>query len=594
MLIPYKDPSVVDLRARQKGVSLIIAFFSLTILLVTVLSISTILFNEVKIISNASNSILSFYASSSGIEKTLYYANKQIPAGGYTGICNICNTCSSADCQNCTTTPLASLGCDITSCGNCQVTYQSSFNNRRYIVDATISPDANPSYSILNINSKGLYNNTARTTSISQKILIDINNNIVAVQHGNMGQHHGNTINFTWPSATTAGNTLIVVASVTDSNGNAILNPITPPSGWSEAVSYTGNSVTTSIFYKAGAASQTSTGNFNSPIPSGRTEWAIIGIEYSGILSPSPLDQIASNGNFSTTVTTGTTAATTQADEIWIAGIGNEQNIVSSPTNGFSIVDTNSNYMGLTAFEKVVSSIGTASTGGTVPNGVSSGVIATFKKGESSPPTPVLVQKAKNTGTTSVSATWPSATTAGNLLVAVVSNGKSSGPQGVVNAPAGWRSAVSARYNQNGGPRITIFYRDNAPSQTSTGNFTAFGMGEAMSIVVAEYSGIVTANPLDRTASSANQFTSSPVTGTTQNTRQAAELLVGAIGSKGGSATNPTNSFSIVDQMNQGGNAGNAIFLARIVYNIGSYGSSVTTLNSAQSAGAIATFKIAQ
>jgi len=559
-----------------------------------VLSISTIVFNEVKIISNISNTISSFYSANSGIEKTLYYARKQIPVGGYTGICNICNACNSSDCQSCVTTPLASSGCDLINCNNCEVTYQSSFNNRTYVIDATISPDSNPSYSVLHINSKGLYNSTTRNLSISQKIQIPSSNGIVRVQYGNMGQHHGGAASFNWPSLTTAGNTLIIIASVTDSHGSAILSPITPPSGWSTAVSFTGNAVTTSIFYKAGASAQSSTGDFTSPTSSNRTEWAIIGIEYSGILSPLPLDKVASNGTLSTTVTTGTTATTTQANELWLAGIGNESNIISSPTNGFSIVDTNSSFMGLTALEKNVTSMGTASTQGTVPNGESSGVIATFKAGPSSPPPPVnptLVQKAKNTGTTFVNVTWSSATTSGNLLVAVVSNGKNSGSPSNVTAPSGWTNAVTDRYSPGGGPRITIFYRANAPSQTSTGNFSISGPGSAISIVVAEYSGIITSSPLDKTASSGNQLTALPVTGTTQNTTQSSELVIGAIGSRGGSALSPTNGFAIVDQINQGGNAGSAIFLQKIVSSTGTYGSSVTTSSSAQSAGAIATFK---
>ncbi|OGZ67075.1 MAG: hypothetical protein A3D35_02810 [Candidatus Staskawiczbacteria bacterium RIFCSPHIGHO2_02_FULL_34_9] len=586
MLIAYK---------KQKGVSLIIVFFTMTILLVTLLSISTILFNEVKIVSNASNAVSSFYASNSGIEKTLYYARKQIPAGGYTGVCNICNACNSSDCQNCVTAPLASGGCDLTTCNNCQVTYQSSFDNRTYLVDATISPDSNPAYSVLSISSKGVYNNTARTLSVTQKIGLPSSNGITRVQSGNMGQSHGSTANFIWPSLTTAGNTLIIIASVTHNQGQAITRPITPPIGWSTAISYTGNSVTTSIFYISGAGLQTSTGSFTSPIDSNRTEWAIIGIEYSGVLSPASLDKTASNGVLSTTVTTGITAITTQADEIWVAGIGNEANLVSSPTNGFSIVDTNSNFMGLTALEKSVTTTGQASTGGTVPNGVTSGVIATFKAGPSSPPPPpiLLVQKSKNTGASSVSAIWPNATTAGNLLVAVVSNGRDSGNQGNVNGPTGWIRAVSTNYSQNGGPRISIFYRYNAPSQTSTGNFTASGAGEAMSIVVAEYAGVLTSNPLDKTKSFSNQLTAYPVTGTTQPTIQSYELVIGAIGSRGGNATDPTNGFSIVDQMNQGGNAGNAILLQRLVYYTGPYVTGVHTASSNQAAGVIATFKMA-
>src|SRR3989344_5111408 len=106
----------------QKGVSLIISFFIMTIILAIVLGISTILFNEIKIISDISNSVSSFYAADTGIEKTLYFDRKQVTIGAVSGICNICNICNDSNidpvtyCNNCTTTPLASGGCDVSTC----------------------------------------------------------------------------------------------------------------------------------------------------------------------------------------------------------------------------------------------------------------------------------------------------------------------------------------------------------------------------------------------------------------------------------------------------------------------------------------------
>ena len=80
------------------------------------------------------------------------------------------------------------------------MTYQSSFDNRTYLVDATISPDSNPAYSVLSISSKGVYNNTARTLSVTQKIGLPSSNGITRVQSGNMGQSHGSTANYIWKS----------------------------------------------------------------------------------------------------------------------------------------------------------------------------------------------------------------------------------------------------------------------------------------------------------------------------------------------------------------------------------------------------------
>lgn len=153
---------------KQKGVSMVITFLIMTIMLAIVLSISIILFNEVKIISNMGSSESSFYAAFSGLEKTLYFDAKQIPSGGKRGLCNICNACGPGDCNNCTTIPLALNGCNIRTCNNCRVTYDSTFDNRNYTVDAKVTPNLlDFKFSDLYINSKGFYRGTTRTVEFS-------------------------------------------------------------------------------------------------------------------------------------------------------------------------------------------------------------------------------------------------------------------------------------------------------------------------------------------------------------------------------------------------------------------------------------------
>jgi hypothetical protein len=65
----------------QKGVSLIISFFIMVIIVAIVLAITTLLYNEIKMIRNIGNSVVAFYAADSGIEKVLYYDRKVIPVG---------------------------------------------------------------------------------------------------------------------------------------------------------------------------------------------------------------------------------------------------------------------------------------------------------------------------------------------------------------------------------------------------------------------------------------------------------------------------------------------------------------------------------
>src|SRR3989344_1054388 len=136
----------------QKGVSLVIAFLIMSVMLAIILSITTILFSQISIISNMGNSVSSFYASSSGAEKVLYMDRKMIPPGASRGFCSICSVCSSDDCKDCE----PSDDCDVSPCTSCQIKYKSVFEGRTYYVDSSITPDSqNPELSNLIIKVKG-------------------------------------------------------------------------------------------------------------------------------------------------------------------------------------------------------------------------------------------------------------------------------------------------------------------------------------------------------------------------------------------------------------------------------------------------------
>ncbi len=155
----------------QKGVSLVITFLIMTVMLAMVLSISLILYSEFKIVANIGNSVLSLYAAESGAEKTLYFYRKHIPLGGTRGLCNLCQVCSGDECSECTVTPLVIGGCDLLSCSNCQVTYSSAVDGKNYSIDARLTPDpANPGGSLLRINAKGFYQGTSRSIEVNALI----------------------------------------------------------------------------------------------------------------------------------------------------------------------------------------------------------------------------------------------------------------------------------------------------------------------------------------------------------------------------------------------------------------------------------------
>ncbi|MDO8530214.1 MAG: pilus assembly PilX N-terminal domain-containing protein [bacterium] len=160
----------------QQGISLVVSFLIMTIILAVVLSISTFLFSEITIIRNISDTVSAFNSSETGIEKTFYIDRKQIPSGGTRGFCSLCTSCSPSECTECTTTDLDASGvdgCSATSCTNCLITYTAEFdelteNPKTYSVYATVTPDPqSPGDSLFTIKSKGFYKQTSRAIEIN-------------------------------------------------------------------------------------------------------------------------------------------------------------------------------------------------------------------------------------------------------------------------------------------------------------------------------------------------------------------------------------------------------------------------------------------
>ncbi len=155
----------------EAGVTLIITFLIMTILLAIVLSISSVLFNQMKMLSNIGYSISAFYASESGVEKTLYYDRKVVPTGGTRGFCSLCQNCDQSDCQNCTLTPLDgadNTGCDVSTCNNCEIVYTTTFDDKRYEVNAKITPEPTDSeIFIFDISAWGYYRDTVRAVNVN-------------------------------------------------------------------------------------------------------------------------------------------------------------------------------------------------------------------------------------------------------------------------------------------------------------------------------------------------------------------------------------------------------------------------------------------
>lgn len=171
------------------------------IILVVVLSVSTLLYSEIKVIRNMGNSVASFYAAESGIEKVLYYDRQvrlistdsacptgtecltnQVCDNGYCanivprGLCMMldqtknsnkyCAPSGSSLDQSiyCKILPgnISGADCDANTCTNCTVSFETTFEGRTYTTTTIVAPVADKLDPGYNITSKGTYGGTQR------------------------------------------------------------------------------------------------------------------------------------------------------------------------------------------------------------------------------------------------------------------------------------------------------------------------------------------------------------------------------------------------------------------------------------------------
>lgn len=147
---------------QQKGVSLYLTFMVMSILMVISFGISSILISEIRILRSMGHSVIAFYAAETGIEKTLYLDNHQIPEEGERGLCNICNLPDEWEsCQ------VSGTDCDILTCTNCTCTFYDEINGQRHDVEASVTTEGEESVTI--IKSVGTYEQTKRAIQITRE-----------------------------------------------------------------------------------------------------------------------------------------------------------------------------------------------------------------------------------------------------------------------------------------------------------------------------------------------------------------------------------------------------------------------------------------
>lgn len=148
----------------------------------------------------------------------------------------------------------------------------------------------------------------------------------------------------------------------------------------------------------------------------------------------------------------------------------------------------------------------------------------------------VNVQKGSlATGTGSVTPTLPSASTAGTLLVAVLTNTKRNTAW---TAPAGWTQAITGNDNCCG--RVDIWYYANNPGGISSATFTA--ANGTTSGQLSEWDGVATSAPVDQTGQQNNNSSSSFTVQSAGTVGQAGELGIAGWQNSGTNATGQTAS----------------------------------------------------
>jgi hypothetical protein len=183
-------------------------------------------------------------------------------------------------------------------------------------------------------------------------------------------------------------------------------------------------------------------------------------------------------------------------------------------------------------------------------------------------------------------ATWTAATTANNLLVAIMSFQGGTGT--TITPPAGgWLLAKREDNGTLGG--VAIYYIANAASQSGAKSWL-FSGAAAASVKMYEVSNIITASPLDQVAGNDETSSTAWESGTTGSTAQPIEFAIAALGGNFNKDWSLPQSGFILEEQTPSVTPSLAGF-TKITVTAGPVSTGATLASSDTGAGAIATFK---
>ena len=190
----------------------------------------------------------------------------------------------------------------------------------------------------------------------------------------------------------------------------------------------------------------------------------------------------------------------------------------------------------------------------------------------------------------SITANWTQPTQPGTFLVAVISS--ETYPNGYVTftAPAGWSNAVTSEWNDI---KLAVYYLPNNAGARTSETFAVSPGFHDMTLYVLEYSGIMAANPLDKTGLAGNGTNNGYVqTGFTANTVQPKELVITALTTYAQTSfsTTPADGYTEIYDQSVLYDLTTAMY-EKITTAIGSYGHGATVSVPSEWVGLVATFR---
>lgn len=257
----------------------------------------------------------------------------------------------------------------------------------------------------------------------------------------------------------------------------------------------------------------------------------------------------------------------------------------STPTTGLETVWRNSGFTGTTvtwgsssasAFASLIVELDTSTPG----SGVG-----------------YLVQQARgnNTSTTDLALTLPVAATNGNtIVVAINGNNNPAVVTGVTDSAGNTYNKITAASGATGGTHnstLLVYYAYNIAGSPTSVTVQKGGGSAAIEVLVREYAGLTTSDPLDTSTSSASSGTSVS-TGTTATLSQAAELVVAFEADDAGTSqvASVGSGYGNLDFVTAA--AGQIAVEDKVVNATTAVSGAFTLFTSTDNIGSIATFKI--